>query len=908
MSNTHDAASDHERCRMRNAECGIMRAGVRLAAFLTRTIAIRHWSGPGIILHSAFCILNFLTPSLTAADQDAFFTTTIHPLLETRCFPCHGEKKQKGGLRLDSLAATLTGGDSGPAAIPGNVAKSLVMQAVRRQGDVQMPPKEPMPAEEVAALEKWVAGGMPWPGSAAPVVAEVSAMAKDAERFDKTIRPLLAEHCFECHGSNEPSSGLDLSSRSGLLAGGKRGPAAVPGKPAESLFIAALKHSDPKLKMPNKKAKLSDQDIATFEQWIADGIPWPENAGITIVASAGPEFTITPQQRAHWSLQPISAPAVPPVKNRAWVQDPIDVFVAARQEAAGVSPAPRADRATLIRRATFDLTGLPPTPEEVTAFLADPAPDAFDRVIDRLLASPRYGERWARHWLDLVRYADAINYDPKYTHFPAYTAAYRNWVIRAFNDDLPYDRFLTMQLAGDLLPKEDGGGRDGVVATGVLALGNWQENDTEREKVRADMVDDQVDLVGRAFMGLSVSCARCHNHKFDPISQADYTALAGIFFSTRIADGKSLRLRYELAKDGKKQAKALEDKEVSPARRKKENGAAPTPEERAAYRAQPLPIAYRAEDGGIAGSLHAKIGDTRLYIRGSFQKQGDVIPRRFPEILAGTSQPPIGTDHSGRLELAHWLTRPDHPLTARVMVNRIWQHHFGNVGLVRTPSDFGVRGEAPTNPELLDHLARRFVAEGWSLKAMHRAILRSATWQQASVPAPESLAKDPENRLLTRQNRWRLQAEAIRDSLLAVAGTLTTEVGDLPPWPKEAPPWRTIFLHVSRFDTDAFWTTFDGADPCSQMARRDTSIVPQQALWMLNNALPREAAAKAAERAGSGDDAALTRLHLLLLGRPPDALEVRLAKAFLARGSDRAATWKTYAHALVCGNDFMFVD
>lgn len=866
-------------------------------------------SHPVVARLPLLCAL-FVVPSLAAAETsaDAFFTDKVHPILEARCFSCHGEKKQKGGLRLDSLQATLTGGDSGPAAVTGNAGKSLLVQAVKRIGDVQMPPKEPMPAEEIAVLEKWVATGMKWPGAAVVADATMSAMTKDAERFEKTIRPILAEHCFECHGSNEPSSGLDLSSRVGLLAGGKRGPAAVPGKPEESLFIAALKHSDDKLKMPNKKAKLSDKDITTLEQWIADGIPWPENAGITIVATSGPEFTITEAQRRHWSLQPIADPAVPTVKNEAWVQDPLDAFVAAGQETAGVEPAPKADKATLIRRATYDLTGLPPTPDEIAAFVNDNAPDAFDRVIDRLLASPRYGERWARHWLDLVRYADAIHYDPKYTHFPAYTTAYRNWVIASFNADLPYDRFVTMQLAGDLLKQADGGGRDAIVATGVLTIGNWQENDTEREKVRADMVDDQIDLVGRAFMGLSISCARCHNHKFDPISQADYTALAGIFFSTRIADGKSLRVRYELEKDGKKLAKGIEDKEISPARRKKENGAAPTDEERAAYRSKPLTVAFRAEDGGIPGSLHPKIGDTRLYVRGSFQKQGDFIPRRFPEVLAGTSQQPIGNDRSGRLELAKWLTSADHPLTARVMVNRIWQHHFGNVGLVRTPSDFGLRGEAPTHPELLDHLARRFIAGGWSLKAMHKAILKSATWQQAGVPLPESFAKDPENRLLTHQNRWRLQAEAVRDSLLAVSGTLVNDIGDLPPWPRQAPPWRTIFLHVSRFDADAFWTTFDGADPCSQIARRDTSIVPQQALWMMNNALPRESAAKAAELAGTGDEAAITRLHLLLLGRQPDAAEMKLAKTFIAKGGDRAAQWKTYAHALVCSNDFIFVD
>jgi cytochrome c553 len=860
-------------------------------------------------LASAILLLLAALARLAAQDDGAFFTASVQPILEARCFSCHGEKKQKGGLRLDSLAGALTGGDSGPAAVPGNLTKSLLIQAVRRHGEVEMPPKEALPAGEVAVLERWVASGMVWPGSAAPVLASMDpAMAKDSARFEREIRPLLAEHCFECHGSNEPSAGLDLSSRAGLLAGGKHGPAAVVGKPAESLFIQAIRHSDD-LKMPKKKPQLKEKEIAVLERWVADGIPWPENAGITIVATAGPAFAPTDEQRAFWSFQPVGDPPPPAVRDAAWARDPLDRFVLARLEAAGLKPAPAADKATLIRRATYDLTGLPPTPEEITAFLADGAPDAFDRVIDRLLASPRYGERWGRHWLDLVRYADAIHYDPKYTHFPAYASHYRNWVIRALNADLPYDRFLTQQLAGDLLPAKDGGGREAIVATGVLTLGNWQENDTEREKVRADMVDDQIDLVGRTCMGLSLACARCHNHKFDPISQADYTALAGIFFSTRIADGKSLRLRLGLVPDADKQAKRREDAEISAARREKgKNGPAPTPEERAAMRLEPLPVAYRAEDGGIPGSLHAKIGDTRLYIRGSFQKQGDVIPRRFPEILAGTSQQPIGGDRSGRLELARWLTSGTHPLTARVMVNRIWQHHFGGSGLVRTPSDFGARGERPTHPELLDHLARRFVAEGWSLKAMHRAILRSATWQQASVPLAETLAKDPENRLLGRQNRWRLEAEAVRDSLLAVSGRLQTEVGDLPPWPKETPPWRSVFLHVSRFDPDAFWTTFDGADPSAIVASRDASIVPQQALFLLNNPLARDSAAEAALRAGSGDTAAITRLHLLLLGRPPAADEIALASAYLARGRDRAAAWQAYAQALICGNDFIYVD
>ena len=848
-----------------------------------------------------------LSAADNAADQ-AFFAKTVLPILEARCFSCHGIKKQKGGLRLDSLSAVLTGGDSGPSAIPGNSGKSLLVQAIKRIGDVQMPPKEPMPVEEIAALEKWVANGMPWTGEAAMPVAMTSSSSADIH-FEKIVRPILAERCYECHGSNEPTSGLDLSSRAGVLTGGKQGPAVVLGKPSESLLIAAVRHSND-LKMPRKGKPLSDKEIAALEQWITDGLAWPEHNSITVVATDGPEFTITDQQRAHWSFQPVANPMPPSVRQQAWVLDPIDQFILAPLEKQQLIPAVPADKETLIRRASYDLTGLPPTPEEVADFLSDTKVDAFDRVIDRLLASPRYGERWGRHWLDLVRYADAINYDPKYTHFPAYTMHYRNWVINAFNQDQPYDQFVIQQLAGDLLSDKDGGGRESIIATGVLTLGNFQENDTEREKVRADIVDDQIDLVGRTFMGLTTSCARCHNHKFDPISQADYTALAGIFFSTSIADDKNLRLRYAVTDDAVNKTKRIEDAVVSDARReKKKNGDAPSAEIRAELCAQPLPVAYRAKDGGIPGSLHAKMGDSRLYIRGGFQKQGNYVPRRFPEILAGTSQQPIGKDRSGRLELARWLTQPQHPLTARVIVNRIWQHHFGGFGLVRTPSDFGSRGERPTHPELLDHLTTRFIASGWSMKSLHRLILKSATWQQSSVPTPMTLKADPDNLLLGRQHRWRLQAEAVRDSILAVSGQLDLHVGDLPPWPKEQPAWRTIYLHVSRFDPDPFYITFDGADPSAIITRRETSIVPQQALYLMNNALVQISAQRAADRMMTNkDEDTLARLHLLILGRAPDAKQRALAKIFITRDTNRTAAWTTYAHALLCSTDFIFID
>ncbi len=503
------------------------------------------------------------------------------------------------------------------------------------------------------------------------------------------------------------------------------------------------------------------------------------------------------------------------MRDTTWARSDLDRFILAALEAKGLRPAKPADKRTLLRRATFDLTGLPPTPEEVHAFLRDDAPDAFARVVDRLLASPAYGERWGRHWLDLVRYTDSFDARGLGGEMDCADAwRYRDWVVRAFNRDLPYDQFLTLQIAGDLVPSPEGLNADGIIATGLLALGNWGGGDADKEKLLTDIADDQVDVVSRTFLGLTMACARCHDHKFDPISTADYYGLAGIFFSTHILPNVGPKtngppmLRIPL----------LPPAQLEALRKQK-----PVP---------PIPYANGAQEGGVPGSPHAGTHDVRIHIRGRYDRLGELVPRRFPEILAGRQQKPIANG-SGRLDLAHWLTRPDHPLTARVMVNRIWQHHFGE-GLVRTPSNFGKLGRPPTHPELLDFLASDFVRSDWSIKHMHRLLLLSATYQQASDSEPDTFKSDPDNLLLGRMNRRRLEAEALRDSVLAVSGRLDRTAGG-PAVRDFAAPRRTLYLTTIRSDRSGFGPLFDTADPTAPVEKRTISTVAPQALFLLNH-------------------------------------------------------------------------
>lgn len=780
------------------------------------------------------------------------------------------------------------------------------------------------------------------------------------EFFEKQVRPILVERCVECHGSTgKAKGGLRLTSRAGVLSGGESGAAAVPGKPGESLIVEAIQYVDEPRMPPS--GKLGGREIETLTRWVALGLPWPEsNASVRSapVADTRPAFTISAEQRAFWSFQPVKSVEPPSVHDGSWPESAIDRFVLARLESRGLRPAPPADPRTLIRRATYDLTGLPPSPDEVDAFVSDHSAYAYEALIDRLLASPRYGERWGRHWLDLVRYTDS---------FDARSTAdsdtdihdswrYRDWVIDALNRDLPYDRFVRRQIAGDVITEgESEESRiEGTIASGLLAIGNWGGGDADKEKLLTDIADDQVDVVSRAFLGLTVACARCHDHKFDPISTRDYYALAGIFFSTHILPNVGPKtngppmLRIPLLTTAEKARRArdlarLNDLEArldglrawishdvaqsllaatalhvaafsGPSPHSAWHEIAQVAADRETLKKNPpppIPYANGAQEGGVPGSPQEGVHDVRVHIRGSYSRLADLVPRRFPVILAGESQPKI-VSGSGRRELAEWITRPDHPLTARVIVNRVWQHHFGSA-IVRTPSNFGKLGEPPTHPELLDYLARRLVDASWSLKALHRAIMLSASYRQSSEGDQETFRADPDNRLFGRMSRRRLDAESIRDTLLLNSGRLDLTSGG-PPTRDPGSPRRSLYLMTIRSDRSSFGPLFDAADPTAVVDTRTVSTVAPQALYLLNNAfvLNQSAAlARRLEAEAPGDDTfRIGRAYALLFGRPPTDDERRIGVESLSafRKGANVSAWTAYCHVLLCTNEWIYID
>ncbi len=510
--------------------------------------------------------------------------------------------------------------------------------------------------------------------------------------FESKIRPVLVERCYKCHSSGAKSieGGLLLDSRLGVLKGGDRGRAIEPGDADASLLVQAIRYEDDDLQMPPDE-KLSAAVIADFEQWIGLGAPDPRTAASVITKV---EVDLE-KARGHWSFQPVREPAVPQVADKRWPLTPVDHFILAKLEANGLRPVEIADRRALVRRATIDLIGLPPTPEEVDEFVNDPASldEAFRHVVERLLASRHYGERWGRHWMDLVRYADTAGDNSDYPVPQLYL--YRNYVIQSFNADKPYDQFLREQIAGDLLSAESPEQQnEQTIATGYIALSRRFGSIIDGYPQHLT-IEDTIENLGRTVLGLAISCARCHDHKFDPISQADYYGLYGIFNSTRYPfPGIEL--------DKKPRDFVSLEKTAS----------------------SPGGLAYAVAEG--------KTGDARLHRRGDPKNPGDVVPRKFLDVLGGQRLSEDVAKTSGRLQLAHWLTDPANPLTARVMVNRIWQYHFGR-GLVETPSDLGTRGLPPTHPELLDYLAARFVEDGWSIKNMHRLIMQSQAYQLSSV-------------------------------------------------------------------------------------------------------------------------------------------------------------------------------
>jgi hypothetical protein len=759
--------------------------------------------------------------------------------------------------------------------------------------------------------------------------------------FENQVRPLLAQSCFKCHGPKKQEAGLRLDSRQTILKGGERGPVVVPGAPERSLLLTAVSYQGD-LKMPPGK-KLSEEQIATLTRWVKMGAPWPGGDAPAVTVRGG---DITPEERQFWSLQPVRRPPTPSVRDTAWPRSDIDRFILARLEVRRLKPAPDADRRTLIRRVTFDLTGLPPTPAEVDAFLADNSPDAFARVVDRLLASPHYGERAGRHWLDVVRYADTAGETADYPVPEAYRC--RNYVIDAFNRDKPYDEFVREQIAGDILaaqgPREQYAER--VVATGFVALSRRFGFDPQNYHHLT--IQDTIDTLGQSVLGLSLGCARCHHHKFDPVTMSDYYALYGIFASSRYAfpgseekhrpsdfvpllppaEAEPLRKAHEqelarLADELKKLA-ARKEPAADVARLRAE-----TEKRRAALLEQePYPMAY--------GVVEDRGQNARIQKRGEPRQPGDEVPRRFLEVLGGDPLPP-GTTGSGRLQLAEWLTRPSNPLTARVLVNRVWAQHFGK-GLVATPNDFGTRGQRPTHPELLDYLADRFVADGWSVKALHRRLLLSHTYQLSCVDDAEVTAADPANDLCGRFVRQRLDAESIRDALLLLAGNLDESPGGRHPFPPVA-SWgftqhnpftavyetdrRSVYLMTQRLKRHPFLALFDGPDTNASTAVRVTTTVPTQALFLMNDPLVHRQSAGFARRllaARPDDRGRLELAHELALARRPGAAEIEEGLAFLGgfrellrstsipAAEHEQQAWAALARTLMVRNEFLFVE
>jgi hypothetical protein len=873
------------------------------------------------------------------------------------------------------------------------------------------------------------------------------------EFFETKIRPVLAEHCYSCHGPKRQQAGLRLDSRAALLKGGEDGPVVQLDRPEQSVLLKALRHEGD-LKMP-PKGRLSAQVVEDVFAWLKMGAPWPESKTLAAVSPAE-----DPQK--HWAFQPVKKPAVPTVRQQQLAQTPIDAFHLSALEAKGLKVARLAERRTLLRRVSYDLIGLPPTMEEVAAFEADRSPEAFVKVVDRLLASPRYGERWGRHWLDVARYADTRGYVfTEERKFPnSYT--YRDYVIRAFNEDLPYDQFIVQQLAADRLPL--GEDKRPLAAMGYLTLGRRFLNNIH------DIIDDRIDVVTRGLLGLTVACARCHDHKFDPIPSKDYYSLYGVFASSvepkelpligtpedtpqyrkYLADLKvredalaafkrasleGLQKRWrenvgEILLAVKKAGNAPVDArrvqllagEIHPAMVKRWQGYlkeeekkssrlwvawftySSIPEKDFAQRAagvkvdgektHPLlaedltshppkslrdvaesytrvfraaaakPRAALAEEQDLSqvlydsksplyvagkdverffdraardkrSALQKEIDafranspaappramvlvdapqpqEPRVLIRGNPSNLGPVVPRQFLEVLAGKNRKPF-TQGSGRLELARAIADKANPLTARVMVNRMWLHHFG-AGLVRTPSDFGLRSEPPTHPALLDYLAARFVEDGWSVKKMHRLILLSRVYQQASDDSAEGLKIDPENRLLWKMNRRRLDFEAMRDTLLAVSGRLDLKMGGPSVDIVNAPfsGRRTQYGFIDRQNLPGLFRTFDLASPDSSNPQRHQTTVPQQALFLMNSPFVLEQAASlmrlpeiAEQRDAAGK---LRQLHCRLFGRTPDPTEVQLGTQYLEENGFTDAAWRRYAHALLMTNELMFVD
>lgn len=762
--------------------------------------------------------------------------------------------------------------------------------------------------------------------------------------FESNIRPVLVKHCYECHSNQSGSAegGLRLDSRDAIRTGGDRGPAVVPGMPEKSLLLIAVSHSDPDLRMPPQKRKLPDSVVADFQKWIRMGAPDPRDrasAGSVATGKAGRDF---------WAYQTPTEQEVPRVDGDLWSKRDIDYFVLAKLKENGLSPSADSELTTLLRRLHFDLIGLPPPPATIDRFVGRAESTGIDHAmaqeVDQLLSSPQFGERWGRHWLDVARFAESSGKDANIS-FP-YAWRYRDYVIDCVNADVPYDQFLTEQLAGDLLPHDSPKERARLlIATGFLAVGTKNLDEMNALQFQADIVDEQIDATSRAILGSSIACARCHDHKFDPFSMKDYYALAGIFASTKTFFGTAISPSNRVGGDPlplpidaglpvyhksiKPEKVAQLKADVAKLRQEEKDGRAAVfkaiKEGRDASGIFTLRDALRIfwRTGAIEGQLEKvdedgnalplamgvldreQVLDVPLLKRGEISQPGDVVARAFPEVFNLETSPAIPKDASGRLEFAQWLTHPQHPLTSRVMVNRIWKHLFGQ-GLVATVDDFGSTGQPPSHPQLLDHLAVEFVENGWSVKSIIREFVLSRTYRQASTWREGAFVSDPDNKLLWRMPKRRLEAEAIRDAMLAVSGELDLTrpeaslvgrvIGDRPisligldkrlPKDLDGSVHRSVYLPVIRDRLPDVLELFDMAPSGFVTGARETTNVPTQALYLMNSSFVLDRAEALAKRvrdkAGDESEARIRYIFRLCFGRLPEPEEAASTMKFLS--------------------------
>jgi len=809
---------------------------------------------------------------------------------------------------------------------------------------------------------------------------EAKAESDRARFFEQKVRPLLVANCYSCHGPEKQKGGLRLDSREAVLKGGETGAAVEPGKPEESPLVAAVRYED--LEMP-PTGRLEPEQVAVLTHWVEQGAFWTSTPAAKITAAK--PASILEARRDLWSLQPL--PEVDPEEPEApapwdaWPRNPIDRFVLGAMLDNGLTPAQEAPRRALIRRVSFDLTGLPPTPEEVDRFLADDAADAYERLVDRLLASPEYGERWGRHWLDLVRYAESDGHRADAYRPDAWR--YRDYVVRSFNADKPYDRFLAEQIAGDELDPAD---PDLRIATGYLRLGPYESNQRNVRGQWADILNEITDVTGEVFLGLSIGCARCHDHKFDPILQKDYYRLQaffapimphdalGVASAAQSSDHQAKRAAWEKATaEIRAKLEAVEE----PIRKKGDEGAiskfpddikalfAKPEAERTSLERQLYALAFRQltleRDKPITAAMVPKADRERWQALVAELKAFDAIKPAGPAVALGVADvgpdaPPttipgarkaetvepgylsaldpapaavsapegIPGSTGRRLALAQWLSRPDNPLSTRVIVNRVWQYHFGR-GLVGTSNDFGKVGDAPSHPELLDWLARRFVAGGWRLKTLHRLIMTSAAYRQSAERSASEVESarliDPEGRLLWKRTVQRLDAEEVRDAMLAVSGELAASPSG--PSVDAKTPRRSFAVKVMRNTHDPVLEVFDAPDGFTSAGRRNVTTTPMQALLLINGAWTLDRAKAMAgrldrlttETTGDRDEARITRAYRLAFGREPDDDEKADGLAFLRRPEGTADREKAardalvdFCHVLLNSNEFLYID